>query len=239
MNQTPKAKLAGIALLGVAAVAGVFGVVSVAGGGSDTTTAADATQTKQHEGQPPQHGKGPGNNGPGKQQPGQQKPGGPNGGSGGPGGPNGGAGQPGDQGGQNSGGSGGAKETKVIQPPSPQEQNQQPANNGAESGGDNQVQLAGSDKSAPVRVYNNSTIKGLADQAANKLRGAGFNVTQVGNYPQGKIPSSTVYYREGTEEQGTAEAIAKQVGVKAEPRFLGLRQSSPGVIMIVTQDFAG
>ncbi len=225
MQSPGKAKIAGIALLGVAAVALVFGVVSAAGGGSDTTTAAQASQTRQHQGQAPNGGKPgqapngdkpkPGNGAPPANQPPQQQPGA------------GGQGQPGGQGQQ------GEKTTKVIQPPNPEQvQQEQQAGQGG-----NQVQMAGVDKSAPVRVYNNSTIKHLADKAANALRGDGFNVVQVGNYPNGVIPATTVYYRPGSNEQGTAEAAAKKIGAKAEPRFPGLQQASPGVVVIVTQDY--
>ena len=52
----------------------------------------------------------------------------------------------------------------------------------------------------PVRVYNNSTITGLATRAASEFRADGWQVGQVANYSAGVIPTSTVYYRPGTAE---------------------------------------
>lgn len=90
---------------------------------------------------------------------------------------------------------------------------------------------------APVRVYNNSTISGLATRAAADFEGAGWPVEQVANYPSGIIPTSTVYYRPGTAEQASAQAIGGEFGLRAEPRFDGLAEASPGLIVIVTDDY--
>jgi hypothetical protein len=90
-----------------------------------------------------------------------------------------------------------------------------------------------------VRVYNNSTISGLAAHAADDFRGAGWTVDAVANYPSssGIIPTSTVYYRPGTGEQGSAEQISSEFGLRAAPRFTGLTDASPGLIVIVTNDY--
>ena len=90
---------------------------------------------------------------------------------------------------------------------------------------------------APVRVYNNSTITGLAARAADDFRNAGWTVEEVGNYPSGIIPTSTVYYRPGTGEQAAAQRIGTEFGLRAEPRFAGLDDASPGLIVIVTNDY--
>ncbi|HET6258316.1 LytR C-terminal domain-containing protein [Pseudonocardia sp.] len=92
---------------------------------------------------------------------------------------------------------------------------------------------------APVRVYNNSTITGLAARAAADFRSAGWQVEEVGNYPYGIIPTSTVYYRPGTGEQQAAQAIGDQFSLKVEPRFEGLDEASPGLIVIATNDYRG
>ncbi len=90
---------------------------------------------------------------------------------------------------------------------------------------------------SPVRVYNNSTIKGLAARAADDFRNEGWTVTSVANYPYGTIPTSTVYYRPGTAEQSGAQAMATAFGMRSEPRFVGLDDASPGLIVIVTNDY--
>ena len=92
---------------------------------------------------------------------------------------------------------------------------------------------------APLRVYNNSTITGLAARAAADFRNAGWQVEEVGNYPSGIIPTSTVYYRPGTSEQQAAQALADQFGLRVEPRFSGLDEASPGLIVIATNDYRG
>lgn len=89
----------------------------------------------------------------------------------------------------------------------------------------------------PIRVYNNGTISGLAARAAQDFRNAGWPVEQVANYPSGTIPTSTVYYRPGTGEQASAKVMGDAFGLRVEPRFAGLSEASPGLIVIVTNDY--
>ena|SRR6476469_3891729 len=89
-----------------------------------------------------------------------------------------------------------------------------------------------------VRVYNNSTIRGLAARAAHDLSAAGWTVVEVGNYARGTIPTTTVYYQEGTDQRAAAEALAAEFKVRVEARFPGIENASPGLIMIVTNDYA-
>lgn len=88
-----------------------------------------------------------------------------------------------------------------------------------------------------VRVLNNSTTHGLAARAADDLRDAGWNVVEVNNYSDGIIPVTTAYYRPGTDEETAAKAIAIEFGMRAEMRFEGIGQASPGVIVIVTNNY--
>jgi hypothetical protein len=90
-----------------------------------------------------------------------------------------------------------------------------------------------------VRVYNNSFIKDLAAQAAQDFRDDGFNVVQVGNYSQGNIPTSTVYFSPAPGEKQVATELGKDFGMRVLPRFPGIAFASPGVIVIVTMDFKG
>jgi hypothetical protein len=97
---------------------------------------------------------------------------------------------------------------------------------------------AGVDR-GPVRVYNNSTITGLAAEAAADLRNAGWQVGEVSNYPFGIIRTTTAYYRPGTAEKGTAEELGRAFDMRVSERFEGLQDASPGVIVIVTNDYQG
>ncbi|MGH3814645.1 MAG: LytR C-terminal domain-containing protein [Pseudonocardiaceae bacterium] len=88
-----------------------------------------------------------------------------------------------------------------------------------------------------VRVYNNSTIRGLAARAAEDLSAAGWTVIEVGNYAQGTIPTTTAYYQEDTGQRDDAEAIGSEFGMRVEPRFVGIANARPGLIVIVTNDY--
>ncbi|GAA4611986.1 LytR C-terminal domain-containing protein [Saccharopolyspora hordei] len=90
-----------------------------------------------------------------------------------------------------------------------------------------------------VRVYNNSTISGLAHRAAEDFRRAGYEVPEVGNYSAGRIPTTTVYFRPGTDEERQAEDLAVFIGARAEPRFEGIQDATPGLIAIITNDYTG
>jgi LytR cell envelope-related transcriptional attenuator len=88
-----------------------------------------------------------------------------------------------------------------------------------------------------VRVYNNSNVKGLADRAASDFRGNGWNVVAVDNYPGGIISITTVYFRPGTDEDVEAHNLAKEFGLRVEPRFEGIKDAAPGIIVIVTREY--
>ncbi|HEX3592235.1 MAG TPA: LytR C-terminal domain-containing protein [Pseudonocardiaceae bacterium] len=94
-------------------------------------------------------------------------------------------------------------------------------------------------QTVPVRVYNNGTIKDLAATAAADFRADGFNVVQVGNYSQGVIPTSTAYFTSLPGEKQVATELGHDFGMRVLPRFPGIAFASPGVIVIVTNDFHG
>lgn len=94
-----------------------------------------------------------------------------------------------------------------------------------------------SSQDQPVRVYNNSTIKGLADKAGADIEAAGWDVVEIGNH-QGRVYETTVYFRPGTAEEATAKSLGEEFGLRVEPRFDGIAEASPGVIVIVTKDWA-
>lgn len=90
-----------------------------------------------------------------------------------------------------------------------------------------------------VRVYNNSNISGLAARAERDLEARGWDVVETGNYSDGVIYTTTVYYREGTNEEAAAQAIGDNFSMRVRPRFDGIEDASPGVIVIVTKDYEG
>ncbi|GAA1237284.1 hypothetical protein GCM10009676_22090 [Prauserella halophila] len=106
--------------------------------------------------------------------------------------------------------------------------------NGADGAENQKVNV----KAMDVRVYNNSTISGLARTAADDMRAQGWNVVEEANYSDGVIPESTAYFRPGTDEEHAARALADSLGTNVAKRFEGIQDSSPGVIVIVTKDYA-
>lgn len=254
-------RTAGLALLAIAGISLLIAFVTWLDGGGNGRPSAGGTTTQSPAAPPSTPGPGataapapgeaapgaPGGQGepaapgqPGAGQPGADQPGGAGApsGPGQPGGPGtpGGPGQPGGAGPGEPGGVDGARQPgdgTAAQP----DGEARPAPSG-DGGG---ARPAGGPKSdverAELRVYNNSYIRGLAARAAEDFRSEGWRVVEVGNYSGGRIPTSTVYYQRGTDQRGAAEALGNQFGLRVEPRFAGIRDAAPGVLVIVTKDY--
>lgn len=70
-----------------------------------------------------------------------------------------------------------------------------------------------------VHVLNNSTIQGLAAGVADKLKHEGWELGEVGNFPDGAVPQNTVYFTpENAAAEKAARTLAKRVGGVAVPR---------------------
>jgi LytR cell envelope-related transcriptional attenuator len=185
-------RLAGFALIGLALVAVVLGVVTSLSGGTPDQTAAPAPTTGESATSAP-----PGSSGPVTTAP--------------------------------------LPPATTTQPPPAATSGASPAP--GQPGGVPADQASA--KWVPVRVYNNSMISGLANRAADEFRAQGWNIAEAGNYPYGVIPTTTAYYTPGTDEETAAKALASAFGMKAEPRFAGIQDSTTGVIVIVTNDYKG
>lgn len=98
--------------------------------------------------------------------------------------------------------------------------------------------LAANSQKTPIGVYNNSTQLELSGKVGDKLRSLGWNVVETGNYAQGVVPVCTAFYTPGTPEQPAADAIAQEFGMRSEPRFPGIANASPKVVVIVNQTCA-
>ncbi|RJQ86012.1 LytR C-terminal domain-containing protein [Amycolatopsis panacis] len=114
----------------------------------------------------------------------------------------------------------------------------QPGQSGGQPGQAGNGEQA-SNKWVTLRVYNNSLVKHLAEQAASDFRASGWNVAEVGNYAEGTIPKTTAYFRPGTDEEAAAKQLGTEFGFAVQPRFDGIQGSSPGVIVIITKDYHG
>lgn len=90
-----------------------------------------------------------------------------------------------------------------------------------------------------LSCYNNNTITGLTARACDDARSFGWNVAEIGNYSQGTIPTTTVYFRPGTEEEAAAKELAALLRTRVEPRFSGIEKAEGGLILIITNDYQG
>ncbi|MCW4351810.1 LytR C-terminal domain-containing protein [Hoyosella sp. YIM 151337] len=84
-----------------------------------------------------------------------------------------------------------------------------------------------------VHVLNNSTVQGLAGRTADTLRASGWPVGAVGNYSASIVGGTTVYYGDAPGEQQVAERVAATLGASTAPRFPGISDQPPGVVVIL------
>jgi hypothetical protein len=209
-GSTRPGRAAGLVLIGVAVIALVLGVITLLDDGGGDNPPSGAPPSSQPSGaQPP---------GSGTQPPGNSSPGSGSPGSGGPG----------------SGGPGSGTQPPATPPNTPP-----PANTTTVAQPPPAPPPPPDPRRVPLRVLNNGTITGLAAQAAGDFRADGWTVAEVGNYSQGIIPTTTAYFRPGTEEEAAARTLAAKFDMRAEARFPGIAGASPGVIVMITNDYGG
>ncbi|MGE2689261.1 LytR C-terminal domain-containing protein [Mycolicibacterium pulveris] len=86
---------------------------------------------------------------------------------------------------------------------------------------------------ADVRVYNISEVQGAAEATANRLRDAGWDVTETGNLTL-EVPVTTVYFSDAPGEQEAADEVGRLLEAPVEPRLPELIEQPPGVVVVVT-----
>ena len=87
---------------------------------------------------------------------------------------------------------------------------------------------------ADVRVFNISETAGAAEGTANRLREAGWNVTETGNLSLPDVVATTVYFSDAPGEREAAEEVGRLLEAPVEPRVPGLAEQPPGVVVVVT-----
>jgi hypothetical protein len=87
---------------------------------------------------------------------------------------------------------------------------------------------------ADVRVYNISSTEGAAQGTANRLKEAGWNVTETGNLSLENVSATTVYFSDAPGEREAADEVGKLLQAPVEPRVPALTEQPPGVIVAVT-----
>ncbi len=87
---------------------------------------------------------------------------------------------------------------------------------------------------ADVRVFNISSDEGVAARTGDRLREAGWNVTETGNLTAPEGTPTTVYFGTTEGEQAAAEAVGKVLDAPVQPRIPEIAEQPPGVIVLVT-----
>jgi hypothetical protein len=87
---------------------------------------------------------------------------------------------------------------------------------------------------ADVRVYNISSTEGAAEGTANRLREAGWNVTETGNLSLPEVAGTTVFFSDAPGEREAADEVGRLLEAPVEPRLPELVDQPPGVVVVVT-----
>ncbi|HYR17238.1 MAG TPA: LytR C-terminal domain-containing protein [Mycobacterium sp.] len=87
---------------------------------------------------------------------------------------------------------------------------------------------------ADVRVYNISSTEGAAESTANRLRGAGWNVTETGNLSLPEVAATTVFFSDAAGEHEAADQVGKLLAAPVQPRVPELAEQPAGVVVAVT-----
>jgi hypothetical protein len=87
---------------------------------------------------------------------------------------------------------------------------------------------------ADVRVYNISSTEGAAETTANRLREAGWNVTETGNLTLPEVSATTVFFGEAPGEHEAADEVGKLLQAPVQARLPELTEQPPGVVVAVT-----
>jgi hypothetical protein len=87
---------------------------------------------------------------------------------------------------------------------------------------------------ADVRVFNISSTEGAAENMANRLRQAGWNVTETGNLSLPEVTGTTVFFGQAPGEHEAADEVGKLLQAPVQPRVPALAEQPPGVVVAVT-----
>ena len=86
-----------------------------------------------------------------------------------------------------------------------------------------------------VRVYSLAGDDAAAARVGDRLREAGWNVTDAtSTTTQAEVVATTVYFGAASGEQAAAEAVGKVLEAPVEPRIPDIAEQPPGVIVLVT-----
>lgn len=87
---------------------------------------------------------------------------------------------------------------------------------------------------ADVRVYSVVGDQDAATRTSDRLREAGWNVTESSTMTAADVPATTVYFGSAEGEQAAAEAVGKVLEAPVAPRIPDIAEQPPGVIVLLT-----
>lgn len=87
---------------------------------------------------------------------------------------------------------------------------------------------------ADVRVYSIFGDEEAATRTSDRLREAGWNVTESTTIAAADVPTTTVYFGTTDGEQAAAEAVGKVLEAPVQARIPDIAEQPPGVIVLVT-----
>jgi len=85
-----------------------------------------------------------------------------------------------------------------------------------------------------VRVYSVAADDAAATRISDRLREAGWNVTESATITAADVPVTTVYFGPAEGEEAAADAVGKVLEAPVAPRIPDIAEQPPGVIVLVT-----
>ena len=85
-----------------------------------------------------------------------------------------------------------------------------------------------------VRVYSVAADEAAATRISDRLREAGWNVTESATITAADVPVTTVYFGPAEGEQAAADTVGTVLEAPVAPRIPDIAEQPPGVIVLVT-----
>ncbi len=86
---------------------------------------------------------------------------------------------------------------------------------------------------AEVRVYTAGGEEAAATRVGDRLREAGWNVTEAGAPIGVEVPATTVYFGSAEGEQAAADSVGGVLEAPVAPRIPEIAEQPPGIIVLV------
>lgn len=89
-------------------------------------------------------------------------------------------------------------------------------------------------RKADVRVYSVAADDAAATRVSDRLREAGWNVTESAAIAAADVPATTVYFGAAEGEEAAANEVGNVLEAPVAPRIPDIAEQPPGVIVLVT-----